>query len=150
MIVALVIVGSIILLVFGVKVIKVLLSIEKKSNATPPPEPIKEEEYTPTEQPAEPTNTEVKPDLVTDHADDDFFDYSSHIRNRKPKSHTPDFDLDGEFADDFEYTPSSPELNYTYRHTKPKPSENTLADNLLDMPEALKVLMLSDIFDKLF
>lgn len=150
MIIVLVIAGSLVLLVFGIKLIRTLLKIEKKSNkTTPEPEPeIKEEEYKPVETPAPADENTIQP--LTDHTDDDFFDYSSHIRNRKSQSYMPDFDLDGDFADDFEYTPSSPEFNYTNRHTKPKTEEKTLADNLLDMPEALKVLMLSDIFDKLF
>lgn len=149
MIVAIVIVGSLIVLLFGIKVIRTLLKIEKKSNQpTPEPQPEpKVEEYQPTD---ETPPIEETPHTLTDHTDDDFFDYSSHIRNRKPAPHTPEFDLDGDFADDFEYTPSSPEFNYTNRHIKPNTDEKSLADNLLDMPEALKVLMLSDIFDKLF
>lgn len=149
MVIVLVVLGCVVLLVFGIKLIKTMLSIEKKSKQTPPQqsESAVVEEYHPADKPVK---DEQNKELATDHVDEDFFDYSSHVRNRNPKPYVPDFDFEGDFADDFEYTPSSPEFNYTSRHVKPKQDEKSLADNLLDMPEALKVLMLSDIFDKLF
>lgn len=84
----------------------------------------------------------------TDHEDEEFFDYSRHMRNRK-KRKPVDFDLEGEMADDFEYIPSSPDFSYLHNHRPPK-KKPTLEKSLNEMPTELKVLMLSDIFDRKF
>jgi hypothetical protein len=83
----------------------------------------------------------------TDSIDDEFVDYSQYARKSKGRRRRPiDFDLDGEMAD--EYIPSSEDFSYLPRRQKPK--KKPIAKELNDLPTELKVLMLSDIFDRKF
>lgn len=81
-----------------------------------------------------------------DDADDEFNDYSKFAHNSKGRRRQPDFDLEGDMAD--EYIPDSPDFNYLprRRQTKKQPIEQSLNE----LPTELKVLMLSDIFDRKF
>jgi len=161
-------VGAIVLTVFVVKIIKVMLKTEKESKqpTTEQDKPESKGEYIPQEVPidihsssagivtdmsAKPkTDDEYNFDMpsgFTDLADDEFFDYSAHMHSRKGRRRKPvDFDLDGEMADDFEYIPSTPDFSYLNRNRKPK--KKPIEKELNDLPTELKVLMLSDIFDK--
>lgn len=156
MIIAIVLIGCLIVAVFGIKIIRTMLHIEKKSNQdnTTKDEPITKEEYHPQdEEVKESGGKEIIPNNQTDHQDDEFFDYSGYMRNKPSRPSIPDdMDLSGDFADDFEYIPSSPDTNYLSRYANPKKKaeKGTLAQNLQELPQELKVLMLSDIFDKLF
>ena len=155
MIKVIVIVVCLIVAVFGIKVIRTMLHIEKKSNQdnTTKDEPIVKEEYHPQDEISNGgEKKEVSPDIQTDHQDDEFFDYSGYMRNKPSKPSIPEnMDLSGDFADDFEYIPSSMDNNFFNRYSKPrKKKDDTLAQNLQELPQELKVLMLSDIFDKLF
>lgn len=150
-----VLVVCLIVAVFGVKIIRTMLHIEKKSNQdnSTKDEPIVKEEYHPqNEIVKENEGKEISPDVQTDHQDDEFFDYSGYMRNKPSKRSIPEnMDLSGDFADDFEYVPSSMDNGFFNRNPKPKKKDdNTLAQNLQELPQELKVLMLSDIFDKLF
>lgn len=86
----------------------------------------------------------------TDHEDEEFFDYSKHLRNRKNNVKPPvQMDLEGDLADNFVYEPSAPELSYlnTHRQRNIKKSTKTSLNNL---PDEIKVLMISNLFDKKF
>lgn len=85
----------------------------------------------------------------TDHADDEFFDYSAHMRNRKGREVPLDFDTKGDFADNFEYEPSSPELDFLHKH-QPKPKPKNLPQTLNELPDEIKALMISGLFDPKF
>lgn len=88
-----------------------------------------------------------------DNVDDEFADYRRHARNRRGRRRMPvDIDLEGDMADqDFEYMPESPDFSYLeHRRREPKKPTPTLKELLNDMPTELKVLMLSDIFDRKF
>ena len=155
--------------VFVIRVIRTMLKIEKQSNKEDKAEPVAEQEYTPTDTAVDmrssaanivtdmSTNTATDDSVYnfdsqtgfTDHADDEFFDYSAHMHNRKGRRRqsTPDFDLDGEFADDFEYQPR----NFDYlANRRPPKKKKSVSTELNELPTELKVLMLSDIFDRKF
>lgn len=96
-----------------------------------------------------------QPSGFTDSVDDEFKDYSAHARKHskgRRRQAPDDFDLDGDFADEFTedipYIPASPEFGYLRGGSKPK--RQPLKKELQDMPTELKVLMLSDIFDRKF
>ena len=152
----------------AIRIIKVMIKSEKDSKKSDKPATEeKAEEYVPqstssnvsasdSAMPMADFNNEPKKDssqdnYFTDHADDEFFDYSNHMhsrgRRRKPKF--DDIDLDGDMADDgFEYMPSTPEFGYLQdRELKRK---KPLKKELNELPTELKVLMLSDIFDRKF
>ena len=82
-----------------------------------------------------------------DDMDDEFADYSKFAHNSKGRRRKPiDFDLDGDMAD--EYIPSSPDFSYLPKRQKQKKQPINKALN--ELPTELKVLMLSDIFDRKF
>ena len=81
-------------------------------------------------------------DLDSDFADFSDFAHKSKGRRRKPI----DFDLDGDLAD--EYIPDSPEFSYLPKRQPQK--RKPLSTELNELPTELKVLMLSDIFDRKF
>ena len=85
-----------------------------------------------------------------DKADDEFADFSHHMHTRKGRRRKPiDFDLDGDMADsDFEYIPGATDFSYLNKR-QPKPKK-PLSNELNELPTELKVLMLSDIFDRKF
>ena len=96
-----------------------------------------------------------QPSGFTDSVDEEFNDYSAHARKHsKGRRRKPpvDFDLDGDFADEFTddipYIPASPEFGYLRGEGKRK--KQPLKKELQDLPTELKVLMLSDIFDRKF
>jgi len=103
--------------------------------------------------------TEVKdeeiygmPSGFDDKIDNEFSDYSKHTHNRNGRRRIPDdFDLEGDLADIFEdkseYLPASPQFSYLRDR---KQQKQPLKKELQDMPTELKVLMLSDIFDRKF
>ena len=87
------------------------------------------------------------PSTFTDDIDEDFNDFSAYARGGKGRRRQPvDFDLDGDFAD--EYIPLSPDFNYLPKR-QPK-QKKPIATELNELPTELKVLMLSDIFDRKF
>ena len=174
------IVGVTIASVFVIKIFKTMLKIEKESNkknkATKEPakesEHAEKEEYKPQESAIninssnstimtdmsvegavkDDNNDYYQPSGFTDSVDEEFKDYSQHARNSKGRRRKPvDFDLDGEMADEFDdsvpYMPASPEFGYL---NSGKPKRQPLKKELQDMPTELKVLMLSDIFDRKF
>ena len=82
-----------------------------------------------------------------DNADNEFNDYRRHARKQTNYDPFPDgFDFEGERSD--EYIPDSPEFSYIPRRQPPK--KKPIKKELNDMPTELKVLMLSDIFDRKF
>ena len=86
-------------------------------------------------------------DGFADDVDSEFADFSEFAHKSKGRRRTSvDFDLDGEMAD--EYIPSSSDFEYLPRRQKPK--KQPLNKALNDLPTELKVLMLSDIFDRKF
>ena len=157
-------IGAGILILFVVRIIKVMLKTEKESKSNTAITEEKVEEYKPenskidinSSSSAMPTvdfsnKTMDTPNYFTDNADDEFMDYSQHMhsrgRRRRPK--LDDLDLDGDMADnDFEYIPSSPDFNYLHGRNQKK--KKPLKKELNELPTELKVLMLSDIFDRKF
>ncbi len=87
------------------------------------------------------------PSGFVDDIDDEFADFSDFAHKskgiRRPQI---DFDLDGDMAD--EYIPSSPDFNYLPRRRQSK--KQPIDKALNNLPTELKVLMLSDIFDRKF
>ncbi len=173
--------GILIATVFVIKILKTMLKIEKESNkkdnkdsAQANTAHAEKEEYEPQNSAIDlnsssntiMTNMSVdsgikdegqdyyKPSGFTDSVDDEFKDYSAHVRKHsKGRRRQPvDFDLDGDFADEFNtdipYIPASPEFGYLRGNDKPK--RQPLKKELQDLPTELKVLMLSDIFDRKF
>lgn len=162
---------GLVVVVLVIKVIKTMLKIEKQDKQESVAESKQEESYTPAESnvdmrsadsfmtdmsndiTADKSSAEYQFDATTgfsDHADEEFYDYSAHVRNRKGRRRQPqpDFDLDGDFADDFEYQPSNFEyLNPQRRRASKKKPVST---ELNELSTELKVLMLSDIFDRKF
>ena len=154
--------------IFVIRIIKVMLKTEKDSKKSADKvSETKEVEY----QPENPivdlhssnntimTDMSVKkdekvsdfnfdmPSGFTDDVDEDFNDFSAYARGGKGRRRQPvDFDLDGDFAD--EYIPSSPDFNYLPKR-QPK-QKKPIATELNELPTELKVLMLSDIFDRKF
>ena len=100
-------------------------------------------------------NAYYQPSGFIDSVDDEFKDYSAHARKHsKGRRRQPvDFDLDGDFADEFNsdipYMPASPEFGYLRDNGRPR-KRQPLKKELQDLPTELKVLMLSDIFDRKF
>ena len=100
-------------------------------------------------KPAEDFNYDA-PTGFTDSVDDEFDDYSRHARKSGRRRKPPiDFDLDGEMADDFEYTPGSPDFNLFPEQRRRQDKKQTV-QSLNELSTELKVLMLSDIFDRRF
>lgn len=149
-----------------------MLKSEKDSNKSSIEEKVEPvEEYVPTSTPVdlasassgvplEPTSVEKNekstfemPKMTDggfmDDMDDEFFDYSSHMRNRGKRRMPDDFDLDGDFADDFEYIPNSSDFSYLH-HRKNKEEKKPLNKSLNELPDEIKAIMLSDIFDRKF
>lgn len=167
---------AIIATIFVIIIIKIMLKTEKDSNKRQTSEtPKKDEVYSPKEIAVdthsdvmntpvadfsnEPSKLQHSSDLLddvpdmpfgqfTDDLDDDFLDYSKFAHNSKGRRRKPpmDFDLDGDLAD--EYIPDSPEFSYIPRRRKSSTKEEPVSIN--DLPTEIKVLMLSDIFDKKF
>ncbi len=140
----------------GFKIVKVMASSNKEEKASTTT--TKQEEYVPLEQEnknlastSELDNNEFKISDTgfTDHTDNEFFDYSAHMRNRKSGGMPMDFDTQGEYADSFEYEPSSPEFDFLHKHA-PKPKPKTLPQTLSDLPDEIKALMISGLFDPKF
>ena len=159
----LIIVSSIVL-IFVVKIIKVMLKTEKESNAPKPKEDIVNEEYNPnevaidihssnasvlTDMSTKPEqHNEVESNIFNDSLDDEFEDYRQFAKHNKGRRRMPkDFDIDGEYAD--EYIPSSPEFSFL-NPSKPRKAKKSIETELNDLSTELKVLMLSDIFDRKF
>ncbi len=161
---------ALIVVVLVIKIIKVMLKTEKESKQKEAAEPIKEEEYKPEQVPADMrsssagivtdmsnnvndnNDTEYDFDMsgFSDHDDEEFFDYSSHMHNHKnrKRKNMPDVDLDGEFADDFEYQPTN--FDYLTREPRRQNKKKPVSTELNELSTELKVLMLSDIFDRKF
>ena len=151
----------------GFKIVKVMASSNKedKKQDKVVTKDIKQEpvqEYTPLSQEekssvnTQSSNTDFSVDDFritdtgfTDHKDDEFFDYSAHMRNRKGREVPIDFDTDGDFADNFQYEPSSPEFDFLHKH-QPKPRPKNLSQTLSDLPDEIKALMSSGLFDPKF
>ncbi|MFQ6724352.1 MAG: hypothetical protein ACLRFE_03365 [Clostridia bacterium] len=170
----------IVLMVFAIMFIKFMLKTEKdsKKQVTEKVEPA--EEYNPETKPVDihsasssipitdmsnkSNNTKADQDFINDimsdfdiptsngfidAVDDEFADYSDFARKSKNmRNSVVDFDLDGDMAD--EYIPDSPEFSYLPRR-QPRSMANKPVDEALnELPTELKVLMLSDIFDRKF
>lgn len=83
-----------------------------------------------------------------DNQDTEFNDYRRHARkNGKDNSFPEGFDLEGERSD--EYIPDSPEFSYIPRRQQPI-KKASIKKELNELSTEMKVLMLSDIFDKKF
>ncbi len=144
-----------IVLVVAIRILKVMLHTEKASKPIDKDEP--EEEYIPIKEdevdlapPQIPNEIENLSNGFGDSLDDEFSDYSKYAHNRKPSAPI-DFDLEGDYADDeFEYIPNRPDLDFFPQRRVKKKQKPTIEQSLNDMPTELKVLMLSDIFDRKF
>ena len=151
-----------ILMWIGFKIVKVMASSNKEDKQVK--EAIKQEptqEYVSLNSDEKPSvtnsanndfsvdNFKITDTGFTDHADDEFFDYSAHMRNRKGREVPIDFDTDGDFADNFEYEPSSPEFDFLHKH-QPKPKPKNLPQTLNELPDEIKALMISGLFDPKF
>lgn len=164
---------AIIVAIFVIRIIKVMLKTEKDSkNSGKVEQSVEETTYTPadtsidvgsssnsivTDMSADAKNLDnVKAEYDFDMAngngfldeiDTEFEDYQKYARGGPRRSLPPDFDFDGDMAD--EYIPDSPEFSYIppRRNTRKKKSVST---ELNELPTELKVLMLSDIFDRKF
>lgn len=162
--------------IFVIRIIKVMLKTEKQSKSTEQPKAEQSAEYVPentaiditssnsnivTDMSVKPNNDlskstgnydEMSGNSFLDELDTEFADYSAHLKNRKNKRNSTDFsdfDLDGELADDFEYMPN--DANFVYPNRKPPTERKKSIDRELnELPTELKVLMLSDIFDRKF
>lgn len=161
---------ALVVIVLVIKIIKAMLKTEKESKQKEATEPIKEEEYKPEQVPADmrASTTGIVTDMsnsvsdandaeydfdmsgFSDHDDDEFFDYSAHMHGRKNRkgNNLPDIDLDGEFADDFEYQPTN--FDYLTREPRRQNKKKPVSTELNELSTELKVLMLSDIFDRKF
>lgn len=93
---------------------------------------------------------DMQDSIFKDSIDDEFEDYSRFARGGKANKYYPpiDFDLDGEFADDLEYIPDSPD--FSYLHHRKKKEKKPLNKSLNELPDEIKAIMLSDIFDRKF
>ena len=93
-------------------------------------------------------NLRISDTGFTDHTDEEFFDYSEHMRNRTNQQ-SPNFDIEGDFADNFNYEPSGPQFEFLHQQTsKPKPKK--LNETLNELPDEIKALMVSGLFDRKF
>lgn len=175
----LLIIGLSVLTIFVVAFIKFMLKTEKdiKKSDSKASEDKPVEEYTPEERPMDihsassvipitdmsKHDAKAEQDFINDimadfdapissngfmdNIDDEFADYSKFAHNSKGRRRKPiDFDLDGDMAD--EYIPSSPDFSYLPKRQKQK--KQPLNKALNELPTELKVLMLSDIFDRKF
>lgn len=163
----LLIAGLVVGSIFVIALIKYMLKVNKDDKKGANNEPVaSEEEYAPQDAPISvhsasagipitdmsSSNSNLK-DLPSysgfdDKLDDDFADFSAYARGGKGRRRTPpiDFDLDGDLAD--EYIPSSPDFNYLPPRQSQK--KKSISTELNELPTELKVLMLSDIFDRKF
>jgi hypothetical protein len=167
-------VGCLIATIFVVLLIKYMLKTEKetKQQETAKKTESVQEEYQPQNAPTDIhsasggvplTDMSVKPsdnnDLedtldfpmppsgFMDDADSDFADFSDFAHKSKGRRRkSVDFDLEGDLAD--EYIPDSPEFSYLPKRQPQK--RKPLSTELNELPTELKVLMLSDIFDRKF
>jgi len=163
-----------ILIIFAVRVIKTMLKIEKDSKkpSDNQEDTVKQEEYVPENSGVDirSSSATIMTDMSSkandetsdfdfpkmsesgfyDDLDDDFTDFSQYANSYKGRGSRDfddlDFDLDGDFAD--EYIPSSPEFSYIPRRQPTRKKE--VSTELNEMSTELKVLMLSDIFDRKF
>ena len=152
----------IIVTVFVIRIIKVMLKAEKDSN-NPQSQPEQTEVYK--EFSAKDTSISTgsgSNSIVTDMSnhpkdefgsafydslDKEFNDYRRHARKPSSNNSFPDgFDFEGDRSD--EYIPDSPEFSYIPRRQQSK--KKPIKKELNDMSTEMKVLMLSDIFDKKF
>ena len=169
-------VGAVIAIVAVVMVIKIMLKSEKDSKKIKTQEVAgKPQEYIPEQAPinihsasgaipitdlsSKPTQfVEPASDLIDDvpdipmggfmdEADDEFGDFSNFAHNLKGRRRQPptDFDLEGDLAD--EYIPDGPDFSYIPKRRQPKNKSTT---SINDLTTEMKVLMLSDIFDRKF
>ena len=162
----------VVLTVFVVRIIKVMLKADKDSKQQPPlttEQP--EQTYSPegpainlgsasnsivtdmSSKPIQQDNSSAEYNFdvpensgFLDELDDEFLDYRAHAKNRSHMRLPDDFDFEGDFAD--EYIPDSPEFSYIpkHKHSQKKPIKRELNELSTEM----KVLMLSDIFDRKF
>ena len=162
---------ALVVVVFVVRIIKVMLKTEKESNKPVEIEQPKDDEYSP-----EPSSIKVGSasntfvaDMSTnaknfdgvkaeydfndpnsnflDDIDTDFEDYRAYARSGKRRPMPQDFDFEGDSAD--EYIPDSPEFEYIPQRRNPH-KKKKVATELNEMSTELKVLRLSDIFDRKF
>lgn len=150
----------IIVSVFVIQIIKVMLKAEKESNKTSETSDTNQSSGSFNAQDAAISTGSSINNIVTDmsehakddytntfydNADSEFKDYSHHAKKNSNHNSIPeDFDFDGERSD--EYIPDSPEFSYIPRRQPPE--KKPIERELNDLPTEMKVLMLSDIFDK--
>ena len=161
---------ALVVTIFVIRIITVMLKTEKESNQSEQQK--SESDYTPqrasidvgsasnsivTDMSANAKNLDnVKAEYdfdmpnnsgFLDDLDPEFIVYSSYARSGKRRKIPDNFDFEGDRAD--EYIPDSPEFSYIppRRHKNKKKPVST---ELNDMSTELKVLMLSDIFDRKF
>ena len=152
--------GLIAAIIFTVALLKFMLKTEKDSKNKPDEsDNVKQEEYQTEDShinihsatggiPVTDMSAAITGAGFTDKLDDEFDEFSEFARNYRGRRRKPiDFDLDGDFAD--EYIPDSPDFSYIPRQSKTR-SNKSVATSLNELPTELKVLMLSDIFDRKF
>jgi len=156
-----------VVIVFIAVLLKKVFKFKKKSKKDQPAqEEVKQEEYVPqgAEMDLHSSNSTVMTDMSNsgskmdnvsdtgfyDFADDEFMDYSKYARGgKRPPMPDFDFDLDGDMADDDFYMPNSPDFSYV-KNLRPTTRKKEVKAELNELSTELKVLMLSDIFDRKF
>jgi len=161
---------ALVVAIFVIRIIKVMLKTEKESNK--PAQEVKTEEkvYSPesssidvgsstnsivADMSADAKNlNDVKAEYdfdspidngFFDELDTDFDDYRKYARSGPRRQIPDDFDIDGDRAD--EYIPDSPEFGYIPPSRRER-KKKSISTELNEMSTELKVLMLSDIFDR--
>lgn len=161
-----IIISAIVIIVsaFVIRIIKVMLKAEKESNKPAESQPEQIAEY-PKEFDAKDAAISTgsgSSNIVTDMSehvndefnsafyddlDSEFNDYRRHARKQSSYDPFPEgFDFEGDRSD--EYIPDSPEFSYIPRRQPSK--KKPIKKELNEMSTEMKVLMLSDIFDKKF
>lgn len=162
---------ALVVTIFVVRVIKVMLKTEKESNNPTPETKNDDKAYIPekssidvgsatnsivTDMSADAKNLDnVKAEYdfndpidngFFDEIDADFDDYRKYARSSGGRRRMPDdFDIDGDRAD--EYIPDSPGFEYIPPRRNQR-KKKSISSELNEMSTELKVLMLSDIFDR--
>lgn len=154
----------IIVVIFVIRIIKVMLKSEKDSNKPVETnqeqvgEPYKEFDAKDTAISTGSGSNNIVTDMSEhvkdefgsafyDSLDNEFNDYRRHARKNSKRNQFPEgFDFEGDRSD--EYIPDSPEFSYIPRRQQPK--KKPIDKELNELPTEMKVLMLSDIFDRKF
>jgi phage pi2 protein 07 len=159
--------GLFLLTFFVLKIIKTMMKIEKDSNKKEQKNE-QTEEYAPMDTQInthsnsdsivadmsvkpkeEKSELKVSENGFLDNIDDEFLEYSNHARKSGRRRQPVNFDLEGDMADeDLEYIPDAPDFNYIINN-RPK-KRKPIHSELSELPDELKVLMISNLFDTKF